>query len=95
MGEGIVDRKLEKMPDLAPLIEDSVQEFYKNRLQDYIKWSGCSLVDQLIVDTGEKCLRLYRPRRVDLRNKTGPPLEVRDVPAPRLLVSNDIELYRR
>ena len=83
------------MPDLAPLIEDSVQEVYKNRLQDYTKWSGFSLVNQLIVDTGEKCLRLYRPRRVDLQNKTGPLLEVWDVPPPRLLVSNDIELYRR
>ena len=95
MGEGMVDRKPEKMPDLAPLIEDSVQEVYKNRLQDYTKWSGFSLVNQLIVDTGEKCLRLYRPRRVDLRNKTGPLLEIWDVPPPRLLVSNDIELYRR
>lgn len=95
MGEGMVDRKPEKMPDLAPLIEDSVQEVYKNRLQNYTKWSGFSLVNQLIVDTGEKCLRLYRPRRVDLRNKTGPLLEIWDVPPPRLLVSNDIELYRR
>ena len=76
MGEGMVDRKPEKMPDLAPLIEDSVQEVYKNRLQNYTKWSGFSLVNQLIVDIGEKCLRLHRPRRVDLRNKTGPLLEV-------------------
>ena len=95
MGEGMVDRNPKKMPDLAPLIEDSVQEVYKNSLQDYTKWSGFSLVNQLIVDTGEKCLRLYRPRRVDLRNKTGLLLEVWDVPPPRLLVSNDIELYRR
>ena len=95
MGEGMVDRKPEKIPDLAPLIEDSAQEVYKNRLQNFTKQSGFSLVNKLIVDTGGKYLRLYWPRRVDLRNKTGPLLEVWDVPPPRLLVSNDIELYRR
>ena len=75
MGEGMVDRNLEKMPDLAPLIEDHVQEAYEKRLQNHTKWSEFSLVDPLMVDTEEKCLRLYRPRRVDLRNKTGPLLK--------------------
>jgi hypothetical protein len=65
-------QKPEKMPNLAPLIENSLQEVYEKRLQNYNKWSGFSLVNQSIADTREKCLRLSRPKRVHFRNETAP-----------------------
>ena len=83
LGVGICDRKLYQMPDLGLLLEES-RQLVLRRLQNFrLKSFGFNLVDQLRVNTGERILELTRPSHGRIGN----------IPAPKLLVSADLDLY--
>jgi len=85
MGVGIVDRKLHQMPDLGLLIEES-RQLVLRRLQNFrLKSFGFHLVNQLRVKTGGRILELTRPSHGRVEN----------IPAPALLVSADLDLYKQ
>ncbi|MEK9702931.1 MAG: hypothetical protein VW829_12985 [Deltaproteobacteria bacterium] len=85
LGVGIGDRKLYQMPDLGLLIEES-RQLVLRRLQNFrLKSFGFNLVNQLRVKTGGRILELTRPSHGRIEN----------IPAPALLVSADLDLYKQ
>ena len=85
VGIGIVDRKPYRMPELGLLLEES-RQLVLRRLQN-LRYNGIgfNLVRNLKINTGGRILELTRPSHGRVGN----------IPAPALLVSADLDLYKQ